>query len=140
MACLAAKLSSKNLCFVVSSLLFTLHFSSFRFLFSFSFSVLLLFLIFCCCCRFSFYFVYGVRQNATFAFNEHEIMSSSTSSHPLIALPGTPKTAPAAPASASSCFGACLCHSQSACRRQVQRLLRPHCPLAGILLEKLHSI
>lgn len=78
MACLAAKLSSKNLCFVVSSFLFTLYFSSFRFFFC----VLLLFLIFCCCCCFSFYFVYGVRQNATFAFNEHEIMSSSTSPSP----------------------------------------------------------
>lgn len=37
LACLAAKLSSKNVCFVVSSLLFTLHFSSFRFLFLFCF-------------------------------------------------------------------------------------------------------
>lgn len=65
--------------FMFCSFIFSFY-SLFQFV-SFFFCVLLLFLIFCCC-RFSFYFVYGVRQNATFAFNEHEIMSSSTSPSP----------------------------------------------------------
>lgn len=81
-------------CSFISS--FYSSFQFFSFSFSFSFSVLLLFLIFCCCCRFSFYFVYGVRQNATFAFNEHEIMSSSTSPSPHCP-PRHPQNSPSSP-------------------------------------------